>query len=182
MKIFLKIISVLTILLILFRGIIFRSAITYKEIGTRPAIELSDSTLISKIEKASAIKEIDLYEISKIARKITNGTLKFRLYQTSNDPNELIYSNETNCVGYSAMFNSIANHLIRKHNLQYEIKTEHKIGQLELFGIDIHEYFDDPFFKDHDFNILTNKTTGEQLFIDPSVSDYFWINRVSIRE
>ena len=115
----------------------------------------------------------------EIADKITKEELKFTTNRASNNPNELINTNQANCVGYSAMFNSIANYLIRKYKLQNEIKSEHKIGQLELFGINLHQFFESPFFRDHDFNEITNKISGEKIFIDPSVSDYLRIKRVA---
>ncbi|MEM9547147.1 MAG: hypothetical protein AAGA77_14295 [Bacteroidota bacterium] len=170
------------LILILFRGFIFRSTIHYQPIGIRPAIELTNRTLIEKIETTASNEVVDLKSIANIAIKLTSELLKFSTKQTSNNPNELMYSQNANCVGYSAMYTSIANHLIEKYNLQNEISAEHKIGQLELLGFNLHRYFDDPFFKDHDFNVLTNRSTGEQIVIDPSVSDYLWIHRVSQKE
>ena len=182
MKKALKIIGVSILILILFRGIIFRLVIKYNEIGSRPEIEITNSNLIEEIESNSENREIDLKEILEIADKITKEELKFTTNQASNNPNELMYTNQANCVGYSAMFNSITNYLIRKNKLQDEIEAEHKIGQLELFGINLHQFFESPFFRDHDFNEITNKKTGEKIFIDPSVSDYLRIKRVAKKE
>jgi hypothetical protein len=152
MKKTLKIIGVSILILILFRGIIFRMAIKYNEIGSRPEIEITSKRLIEKIESNSENRETDLKEILEIADKITKEELEFTTNRASNNPNELINTNQANCVGYSAMFNSIANYLIRKNKLQNEIESEHKIGQLELFGINLHQFFESPFFRDHDFN------------------------------
>lgn len=182
MKHALKTIGVSILILLLFRGIIFRWVIKYDEIGSRSEIEITNGHLIEKIERHSKNKEIDLNEILEIADEITNEELKFTTNRASNNPNTLINTNQANCVGYSAMFNSIVNHLIRKYKLQDEIEAEHKIGQLELFGSNLHQYFASPFFKDHDFNQITNKKTGDKIFIDPSVSDYLWIKRVGKKE
>lgn len=179
MKKVLKIIGVLVLILILFRGTLFRWAIKYNEIGTRSEIKITNKKLIEKIESTSKNRKIDLNEVLQIADKITNEELRFTMDKASNDPNKLIDTNQANCVGYSAMFNSIVNHLIRKNKLQNEIEAKHKIGQLELFGIDLHQYLKSPFFKDHDFNEFRNKKTGEHILIDPSVSDYLWIDRVA---
>ena len=123
-----KVIGVSILILILFRGIIFKLAIKYNEIGSRPEIEITNQKLIEKIERNSEKKEIDLKKILEIADKITKEELKFTTNRASNNPNELINTNQANCVGYSAMFNSIANYLIRKNKLQNEIESEHKIG------------------------------------------------------
>lgn len=79
------------------------------------------------------------------------------------------------------MFNSIANHIINENKLQSELKVEHKIGKIEIFGIDIHQYFKSAFLKDHDFNEIKNLNTGKSIFIDPSLSDYLYIDRIKIK-
>ncbi|HHB52226.1 MAG TPA: hypothetical protein ENK75_04175 [Saprospiraceae bacterium] len=179
MKKTLKIIGISILILILFRGIIYRLAINYSEIGNRQEIKVTNKKLIDKIVKKSKDRKIDLREIAEIADEITKSELEFTTNRASNNPNELIDANQANCIGYSAMFNSIANYLIRKNGLQNEIEAEHKIGELDLFGINLHQFFDSPFFRDHDFNEITNQKTGEKIFIDPSVSDYLRINRIT---
>ncbi len=59
-----------------------------------------------------------------------------------------------------------------------EVEATHKIGQLDFLGIDLHQFFESSFFKDHDFNQIRNLGTGEVILVDPSISDYLWINRV----
>jgi len=174
-----KIIGILILILILFRGIIFRLVIKYDEIGTRPKIEITNQNLIEKIESTSINRPIDVKNILEIADKITKKELKFTTNRASSNPNELINTNQANCVGYSAMFNSIANYLIRKHNLQNKIEAKHKIGQLRLLGINLHQFFDSSFFADHDFNEVIHKGTNEVISIDPTVSDYLKIKRVN---
>ena len=115
----------------------------------------------------------------KIADKLTKEELKFTKNRVSNNPNKLIDTNQANCVGYSAMFNSIANYLINKNKYENEIEVEHKIGQLELFGINLHQFFESPFFRDHDYNEITDKNTGKKILVDPVVSDYLRIKRVA---
>ncbi|MBL7794343.1 MAG: hypothetical protein JNK77_18570 [Saprospiraceae bacterium] len=179
MKKALKIIGVLFLMLILFRGSMYRIIIKYNEVGTRPEIEITNINLIEKIESKSANKKIGFKEIVDVAIEITNKELSFTTNRASNNPNELMNTKQANCVGYSAMFNSIALYLIRKNELQNEIEAEHKIGQLELFGINLHQYFENPFFRDHDFNEIIDKKNGNTILIDPSLSDYLCINRVA---
>ncbi|WP_025741814.1 hypothetical protein [Aquimarina pacifica] len=114
-----------------------------------------------------------------MADEITKTELKFTTNRASNNPNILINTRKANCVGYSAMFNSIANFLIKNNDLENKIKAEHKIGKLDFLGINIHQFFKGTFFRDHDFNELTNKETGKKIVIDPTVSDYLRINRIT---
>ena len=182
MKKAVKIIGLSILILVLFREMVFRKTIKYVEIGSRPEIEITNGKLIEKIERNSENKDFDLQEICELAADITKEELEFTTNRASNNPNELINTHQANCVGYSAMFNSIANFLIRKNKLTGEIEAKHRIGKLEIFGINLHQYFQSPFFKGHDFNEVTNKTTGERVFIDPSVSDYLLIKRVAKKQ
>ena len=179
MKKALKIIGILFLIIICFRGFFYRSFICYKEIGTRTEIMITNPQLIHKIEAQSANYTIDAKTITSIANNITKETLYFSGRQAFRDPNVLIDKHKANCVGYSTMFNSIANYLIRKHHLERQIEARHLIGQLNFMGINLHQFFHTPFFKDHDFNEITNLKTGKSISIDPSVSDYLYINRVS---
>lgn len=168
--------------MILLRGSIFRLVVKYNDVGNRSEVRLTDKSLIDKIENRSENGEHDLDGIVALAREITDEELTFTTSRASGNPNELFRTKRANCVGYAAMFNSIANYLIRKHQLQDELKAEHKVGQLDLLGIDLHQFFDSPFFRDHDYNLVVNKATGEIIAIDPTVSDYLWIGRVSERD
>ncbi len=167
------------LLLFLFRAWVYKTLVTYNEKSERSEIMLKDSLLIDKIESKSNDKLLDIEEISNIAQEITTQELQFTATSVSSDPNEIYYSKKANCVGYSAMFNSIANHIIRKNNLQKEIEAKHKVATLEFLGTDIHQWLDSPFLKDHDYNEIVHKESNKKITIDPSVSDYFWIDRVA---
>ena len=71
------------------------------------------------------------------------------------------------------------NHLIQKNQLGDTFEAKHQIGQLHFLGINIHPFFESSFFGDHDFNTIKNKTTGEVISVDPTVSDYLWIRKVA---
>lgn len=179
MRKFLRIVTISFLVFILFRGIIYRSLVKYHEIGERIEIKITSETLINKIEKASADKILNTEVIAEISNSITNEELSFTSRKASNNPNDLINTKLANCIGYSAMFNSIANYLINKNGLNGKIEVNHKIGHLDLFGKNLNQIFKSPFFKDHDYNEIIDLNTGEHFFVDPTVSDYLGINRVS---
>lgn len=174
-----QIIGIAIVIGLLFKGSLYRWLVNYTEIGTRPAIEITNTALIASIENKTANKSIHFASIITIADEITKETLTFTFDKASNNPNALFQSKRANCVGYAAMFNAIATYLIQKHQLQQELKATHKIGHLYFLGINLHQFFESPFFSDHDFNELLNKQTGEIVSIDPSVSDYLGIERIT---
>ena len=179
MKKALKISGFVLLLIIVFRGPFYRATINYQEIGTRPVVQITNNELVKLIEQESKDQIIEVAQILEIAKDITNNGLKFSSEQASSDPNKIIETKKANCVGYSKLYNSIANYLIDKNGLKDKISAEHKIGKLDFLGIDIHKIFNSSFFKDHDFNEIVENKTGKTYLTDPSVSDYLWIHRIS---
>lgn len=153
----------------------------YTSIGTREETRITNEKLISIIKLKLPDRQIKIEEIINIARSrsITVEELSFTKNQVSRNPNDLIKTNKANCIGYSSMFNSIANYLIRKNGLEGSYKSKHCIGKLELLGINLHHFFDSPFLRDHDYNEIVNLRTTKVISIDTSVSDYFKIDYVS---
>jgi len=164
---------------ILFRGWIYRNLITYTNTGSRENIKITNTRLLEKIRVKSSNKTITIENIIHIARSVTIKELGFSKNQFSRNPNDLMDSKKANCVGYAAMFNSIANHLIRANNLEQKYAAEHRIGNLELIGFNLNQLFTSPFFRDHDYNEIIDLRTRNIIAIDPSVSDYLGIKFVS---
>lgn len=84
------------------------------------------------------------------------------------------------CVGYAAFTATVFNTLFRKVELK-DWKATPVVGHLYLLGMNVHLWFDSPFLADHDFVLIENKTTGERLLVDPTISDYLDINFVTER-
>jgi len=174
-------IGISLILVFLFKGFIYRLAVSYTEVGTRTVIRIENQDLIAKIKSKMQDEIIGLPEVVAISRSITNESLSFTFKSTSYDPNKIFISQKANCKGYSAMFNSIANYIIEENGLSLELNSIHHIGELQVFGFDIHQLFEDSFYNDHDYNVVKNLATGESIAIDPSISDYIGVHSVNYR-
>ncbi|BDS11559.1 hypothetical protein [Aureispira anguillae] len=176
----LKVVGFLLVLTLIFRGWIFRQSISYTPIGTRNHIKLTDKKLIAtlKLEQEKQTNT-SLDEIIKIARNKTNENLSFTTEKSSRNPNQALKVGKANCIAYSALFNSIANYLINAQNLETKYKAIHWIGKIDFMGIDLHQFFESTFFKQHDYNEILNLETGEKIHIDPTISDYLKIHSVS---
>ena len=174
-----RILLLFMMLLFFFRGWLYRVSINYQQIGVRSERTIMDKRFILKLQNETDREELDMEEIMKISNKVTKQLLSYSMNETSTDPNKLFYSQKANCIGYSAMFNSISNHLIKEANMEEVFESKHLVGKLDFFGIDLHQFFASPFFKDHDYNQLKNKSTGEVIWIDPSLGDYLKIQKVA---
>ncbi len=149
----------------------------------RNQVEVIDQKLLEIIEyNRNGKTELSIEEIIRISAKMTNETLSFSTGKVSNNPNVLINERNANCVGYASFFTSVANELVEEEGLADICKIRHWKGKLELYGLDVHQYFQHSFFKDHDFVEVQNLETGEKLHIDPSVSDYLKIDRIRSKE
>ncbi len=177
-KILLYLLSISLLLLIL-RGPIYRQLVQYQVVGERQLIPLTDPELLAIIDQEAEGDIRGIQEIIHIGLQITNQTLHFTTGKASRNPNQLFRTQKANCIGYSALFHSVVHHLIHTYDFSQRIKPKHLIGKIHILGIDIHPLFDSPFFKDHDFNQLTDLETGKVYHIDPSVSDYLYIRFVT---
>lgn len=168
----------LIILIIVFRGFLFRTFINYSKINVRNNITLTDKNLILKINNLSDGKNMNIQEIINLSNKITSDELSFTFDKVSNNPNHSHKLKKANCIGYSSLFNSIGNYLLNKYHLNKKYEFNHCVGKIYFLQFDIHKLFQSSFFKNHDFNELKNKQTGKSEFIDPSLSDYLNIDRI----
>ncbi len=166
-------------LLLIFKGWMYRKTVNYVMIGQRDNIRLTNKTLIQNLNEEIKGKDLSLEKLIKIADQTTTQQLKFTFGKASNNSNQVVINQQANCIGYSALFNSTMNYLIRQQGKEKMYKAKHLKGQLYFLGMNVHDFFDHPFFKDHDFNEVINHQEGTKIYIDPSVSDYLGIRRVS---
>lgn len=155
----------------LFKGALFRKFVKYKEIGAR-GVFLMDEFDKDKFE-SNTIDEIINYSLEKTSKK-----LKFELYH----PGKLSVTGKANCIGYADYCSSSIHSILMNNKLENEWRVSHKIGKIEIFGIDIHQYLSSPFFKDHDFVIIENVKTRKKIAIDATVYDYLGIDRISLKK
>jgi len=80
-------------------------------------------------------------------------------------------------VGYARFFKAVLEDKLAGAGTD-AVDVYHVVGKLFLFGIDLHGLIDDPFFKDHDFNIIVERDTGVVHLIDANLYDYTGIGRV----
>ena len=170
------------LLLLLFRGTIYRAIIKYQINSDRSAIQLTNPDLIKKIHELPDYETMNINDIVNASNELTASELNFVFRQAPSDPNVLVDIHSTNCVGYSSMFNSVANYLISEYGLGQKYVAKHHVSELYALNWNIHQLFSNSFFQNHDMNSIEDIETGEIVYIDPVVYDYFLINHISIKE
>lgn len=185
MKLFKKLLFgllALTILTFLLRNWLFWQLFSYQSVGDRPTYAIENPELRTYIESelpANSVKSPRV--ILKKALQLSAKQLHFSAARNHNDPNLLIDSHSAHCVGYAAFTTTICNELLQHYQLNAEWKAEARVGQIHFLGINVHPYFQSAFFKDHDFVVLRNQKTGEELAADPTVYDYLGIGLVRVK-
>jgi hypothetical protein len=185
MKFIIKI--VVAVLIVLAAGFYFREwfynhLITYKTIGVRQTYKATNSVFKEYIDKPILSSKPDIYQIVETSLEMTASKLNFTTGKNDFDPNGLVISETAHCVGYANFFTTACNNLLTKHNLSDEWKASTQIGQLYILENNIHDYFNSPFLKDHDFVTIENKITGEVIAVDPSLYDYFHIDYINFKK
>jgi len=163
-------IFILFLVVLLFKGFIYRSFVEYDDVESRGIFVIENLS-------SDSFRNTDINEIIDYALNQTSKRLEFKL----NNPGKFMLTGKANCVGYSDFCSSYLIHLLRENNLEKEWNVHHKVAKLRVFGIDIHQYFSSPSFKDHDFVVIENLKTKEKIAIDPALYDYTGIKRVSLR-
>lgn len=182
-KIFLKLlkgillfITVILVMTIVFRGPIFHWVFSYSTIQTREITRLN-------AESSKYFSERDCGDLieAKIQKnlKIVGKALEYSFESVSSDPNSFRNNSKAHCVGYSALYASLLNADFECSELRNIWAVRHCVGQIHLFGFNLHSLFDSSFFKDHDFVVVENLISGEIVVIDPVIYDYLLIETVN---
>ncbi|MBK5720275.1 hypothetical protein JGH11_05265 [Dysgonomonas sp. Marseille-P4677] len=181
------IIVVILVAAFLLKGAIYRMAVKYEDGGGRKSYELKDDKLAAHINQSlpndeSLDTNIDIEAIIDFSLNITADALDFSTEYTDNEPLKAFENGGANCVGYAAFTAATGSYLIKRFGLDKEWEAKPKKGKLYLFGNNMHKNVKDGWFKDHDFVVFRNKSTKEEIYVDPTAFDYFGVKRVDKRQ
>ncbi len=182
MKRTLKIVLLVFSLLIVLRGQIFRACVTYIPLeriqlpGNSTAFH-SVSQPTPKISSTSSIEQ----QINQ-ALRYTSQHLHFTTGSSSSNPIQLLQKPAANCIGYGNFFQHRLEYQLNSADLTSNYELQQWRGKLYFLGWDIHSLFKNPFWKDHDFNIILDKNSGMRIAVDATLHDYFRIKRVRLQQ
>lgn len=113
---------------------------------------------------------------------MTSENLRFTFGKCPSDAKGVLKSGTANCIGYAALFNGLMRFSIKKKGWSGQYECRHYVGKIWYGEEEVNAYFNDPFFKDHDFNVIRNKQTGKELAVDPSLYEYLGIRWVKLKK
>ncbi|TND07485.1 MAG: hypothetical protein FD123_3195 [Bacteroidetes bacterium] len=158
------------------------SSLTYAIIKERKSKPLGNLTLKKEVD--SCIRESGDMQIDEAVNSmldLTKEHLNFSFGATGEIPGRPLQFNE-NCVGYADFFNMLMNYLVEQKGWQKQYVCKHYVGKIYFDGTNLNALFkNDPFFKDHDFNVIKNLRGGNDIAVDPSLYEYLGMKRVALK-
>lgn len=168
-----RILGIALTALIIFKGSIYTILFTYESAGKRS--NSIDFTPPSTNAPSTQYQTEVLY----LAQEFTNNQLQFSSQNNTQTPDAVLKTHHANCIGYAALYSAYFNWIAKENGLK--CKAEHHIGKIYLFKYNLHLLSNNPFFANHDFVIISDSSLENKKAIDPTVSDYLGIHKVSIR-
>lgn len=157
--------------------------LSYSIIKTRKSNKLKNDSLKTVIDSwMEQNKDADINELIDFNLEQTKNILSFTFDKCSSDPATIIKTGKANCIGYSALFNSLMNYTLSERKLNNNYECYHYVGKIYYADQNINSLFNDPFFKDHDFNIIKNIKQNNSIAVDPSLYEYLGIKRVVVKK
>lgn len=155
-----------------FRAPVFRSVVHYRIISDRGAVYPLGGS-----ERTVA----DVHAAIAAALDTTAARLHFSTGASSHDPRELRNGGPANCIGYAALCASLVQGHLERVGLSERYQVEAVVAKLYMGDRDLHAFFSDPFWKDHDVVRITDRMSDTVIVLDPTLYDRSGIGRVSFR-
>lgn len=113
----------------------------------------------------------DLEDAIDYSLDCTLSDLSFVLKSKNNNSVSYISkTKEANCIGYSNYFNSVLSQVLEQNKIK-NVEILHVRAKVLMNGFNVHSFFDDPSFKDHDISVIKDKQTGNTYYVDASLSE-----------
>jgi len=158
------------------------TSFSYSKLNKRKPYELMNDSLKKIIDrrfKNSGIIYMD--SLIDFILDLTKEQLTFSFEKCEKSPNKLVRTKKANCIGYAAYFCSLMNYALEIKGLTKQYRCHHYVGKIYCSGQDLTGMFNDPFFKDHDYNTITDRKSGTEIALDPSLYEYLGVKRVLLK-
>jgi hypothetical protein len=160
-----------------------KSTFSYSILKERSSSTISNDSL--KKELRNWIRqnpETSIEDLTDHILEMTADQLNFSFGKCSSDPDKLVTERKANCIGYSSFFNSLMEQAFAELKWTKRYNCKHYVGKIWMGKQNINALFKNPFFKDHDFNIINDLQDNSQIAVDPSLYEYLGVQRVSVRK
>jgi hypothetical protein len=170
----------IVLLVLVFRGALYRVLVSYEKCGNRKSYELTSEILRQYLDSIVTDQPVtNVEQIVLLANEITADQLTYTTKNAEENPSKLFPLGATHCVGYSAFYATICNYLLVRYGYEHEWHCYTHYGHIHLMGYNLHNAFGSPFFANHDYNSIRNSKGTDIYFTDPTLYDYSGIVMIS---
>jgi len=173
-------ISIALLVLFIIGYQVLERGISYKIIGYRDYNQKLDKKHLNQLNYqfgyAYDATEKDLLQF---VLGITSVTLDFDMHKNSlQNPNAIIDRKSGHCKMYSYLIASSYNQLAKLNKISGNCRVAY--GHVYLYGVNLHRFSSDSFFRDHDFNVIKDNSGVHA--VDAILHDYLWIDQIRLRK
>ena len=173
-------VALFVVLIVLFKGVLFRWCVVYASFGPRKVSVTASAAMKTWISAEADRDALDgEHDILTEAQRLTAKRLQFTTGPCASDAATVFKERKANCIGYASLCAAISNTLFEMRGLDRQWETHVETAQLQVFGVNVHAWFDSPFLKDHDFVTIHDQQGNMHFAVDPTVSEYFGISSVT---
>ena len=169
MKRFLRVLLVLVLLLVLFRGPVYRLLTDYEITDYRP-VPLPPDERLQTVSDSLYLLDTEPIGFVRNVQHYVAGRLRFRAHNSGTTAAALHAGGEANCVGYARLTADLLNR--NRSFTGQDYLARQGVAKISVLGFDLHRLFDSPFFRDHDVVVIQNKEGTIVRVVDPSLFDY----------
>lgn len=157
------------------------NGLSYAILRERKNRRLENDTLQKEIDEwLDGNENADLDELTDFLLDMTGRHLAFTFDKCQTEVAALGTEGKTNCIGYAAYFSSLMNYALEKKGWKYDCR--HYVGKIYFGKTNINALFkNDPFFKDHDFNVILDRKGVPVIAVDPGLYEYLGWKRIGLR-
>ncbi|MDR2954738.1 MAG: hypothetical protein LBV43_06635 [Prevotella sp.] len=175
---------VLVCLLFFLRGNIYQMIVKYEDDGNRKSYDIKNDALMTVINQSLPNDEtldltIDVDQIIDISLGLTSDLLEYVPESKEKEPQKTFVAGYADYIGFAAFNASIADYLLKRFGMNKEWEVKPKKAKLYIFGANKTKKAQDGWFKDHDIVVFKNKTTKEEIYVDPSAYKSFGVGKVN---
>ena len=167
---------ILFLLVILFRGPLYRALTHYEVVSYREVPTLPDAGLRAVSDSLSRLSADDEEVFVFQVQEYVADRLVFRARNSGRTAAAIRAGGQANCVGYARLLTDLLNRsaVIRASGLY----ARSAVAKIFILGFDVHQFTDSPFFRDHDVVEIRNADGGVYRVLDPSLFDYTGVSWV----
>ena len=108
----------------------------------------------------------------------TSGVLDFDMHTNAlQNPNAILDRKSGHCKMYSYVTASSYNQLAKLNKISGNCRVAY--GHVYLYGVNLHQFSSNSFFRDHDFNVIKDNSGVHAA--DALMYDYFMIDQIRVR-